>query len=146
MASQTDLTLHHKYNIVFTQININKVIPRHQPPSWPRAHGTSTAGQSRVGHQDSHLVAQGPPPSPSSFAFAVARHLPFPRPFSQAPPFAARPRHLPYPIAPADARHQVQHQHDVLSDASEEHHLPPPAVGDALSYRKHALPPLRAEY
>ena len=124
------------------------MIPSHQPPSWPRAHGTSTAGQSRVGHRDSHLVAQGPPPSPSSFAFVVARHLAFPRPFSQAPdpPFAARPCHLPYSLAPADVLHQAGHQHSVLSDALEEHHLPPPAVEDALSYGKHALPPLRDEY
>jgi len=99
-----------------------------------------------VGHRDSHLVAQGPPPSPPSSAFAMARHLPFPRSFSQAPPQAPTPpfvaRHLPYSLAPADARHQQ----GVLSDTSEEHHLPPPAVGDALSYRKHAMPPLRAEY
>ena len=87
------------------------MIPRHQPPSWPRAHGTSTAGQSRVSHRDSHLVGQGPPPSPSSFAFTMARHLAFSRPFSQAPPqalappFVARPRHLPYSLASADARH-----------------------------------------
>jgi len=107
-----------------------------------------------VGHLDSHQVGQGPPPSSSSFTFAVAGHLPYPRPrpFPEAPPQApapplvARPQHLPYTLVnatPADARHQ----HDVLwhhLDASKQHH-PPPSVGYALSYGKHALPPLHVE-
>jgi len=111
-----------------------------------------------MGHRDSHQVAQGPPPSSSSssFAFVVARHLPYPRtlpeapPQAPAPPLAARPLHLPYTLAhaaPADAQNQGRHQHDVLwnPDALEEQHLHPPSVGDALSYGKHALPPLRVE-
>jgi len=96
-------------------------------------------------------MGQGPLPS-SSFSFAVTGHLPYPRPLPEAPPqalpppLAARPRHLPYTLAhtaTADARHQQ----GVLwhPDALEEQHLRPPSVVDALSYGKHALPPLRAQ-
>jgi len=97
-----------------------------------------------VGHRHSHQVGQGPPHASSSFAFVVARHLPYPRPLPEAPPNAlapplvARPsRHTLAHAALADARHQ----HDVLwnPDASEQHH-PPPSVRYALSFRKHALP------
>jgi len=103
-----------------------------------------------VGHQDSHQVAQGPLHASSSSAFAAGAHLPYHRPLHEAPPqthpppIVARPsRHTLAHAAPADARHQ----HGVLwhPDASEEQHLPPPSVGYALSYGKHALPPLRAE-
>jgi len=99
-----------------------------------------------VGHRDSHQVAQGPPYASSSPAFAAIARLPYHRPLPEAPPppFDARPSHHTLAhAAPADARHQ----HDVLwhPDASEEQHLPPPSVGYALSYGKHALPPLRTE-
>ena len=99
-------------------------------------------------HLDSHQEAHGlAPRDASSSAFATARRLPYPPPMPQAPPssFAAtsqRPSHHSLAHAPAEARHQ----HDVhwQPDTSEQHR-PPSSAGDALSYGKHALPPLRAE-
>jgi len=91
-------------------------------PSDAFLDGTSTTGQSRVGHRDSHLVAQGPPPSPSSFAFIVARHLPFPHPYPEAPPqafappYAATPHQVALATSPytLDALTDARHQHNVL--------------------------------
>lgn len=65
-------------------------------------------------------------------------------PEAHAPPLAARPQHLTYTLAHA-ALADAQHQYDVLwhhPDASEQHH-PPPSIGYALSFGKHALPLLR---
>jgi len=94
-------------------------------------------------------MGQGPPHASSLLAFVAATRFPYHRPLLEAPPQA-----LPSPIDArpsrhtlADARHQARLQHDVLwhPDSSEEQHLPPPSVGYALSYGKHAMPPLRAE-
>jgi len=103
-----------------------------------------------VCHRDSHQEAQGLAPRDASpYAFAAARHPLYPPPLPQAPPpppppfvVVARLYHQTLAHAPAEARHQ----HDVPwhPDAAEQHH-PQPSVGDALSYGKHAMPPLRAK-
>jgi len=107
--------------------------------------------QCRMCHQDSHQEAPGLAPRDACpSVFVAARRLPYPPPIPQAPPpppspFAvatARPYHQTLAHAPAEARHQ--HGVPWHPDASEQHH-PPASVGDALSYRKHAMPPLRAE-
>ena len=63
-----------------------------------------------MGHQDSHQVAQGPPHTSSSSAFAAAARLPYNRPLPEAPtpPIDARPSsHTLAHAALADARHQL---------------------------------------
>jgi len=51
-------------------------------------------------------------------------------------------RHSLAHVAPAEARHQ--HGVPCHRDTSEQQH-PPPSIGDAFSYGKHVMPPLRVE-